>query len=251
MNRQDRQGVRTATDIERKYNFGQTFADVYGLISDTQKAVEEANKAVDSLTPDEIFNRLTNYGAEQGIYRGADDHIYINAEYIKSGYISGDRIEANSIDSTHIKANAINGDHIEANVTITAPIISGGEIWGAAFYGWEFNVIGHIQDIGNLNFFSVKGAYLNNDYSATIYSPAGVRAVWDFWKTDVYGDVDFSNATVSGFARLEAGFDKDVELSADGGNVAMRLDAANRQVKFWFGAGNPVWVIDANGLRQL
>lgn len=128
MSRQDRQGVRTATDIERKYNFGQTFADVYGLISDTQKAVEEANKAVDSLTPDEIFNRLTNYGKEQGIYRGADDHIYINASYIKSGYISGDRIEADSI----------SGDCIKAETTITAPIIEGGIINGVSISGAMF-----------------------------------------------------------------------------------------------------------------
>ncbi len=87
MSKQDRQGVRTAADLERKYSFGRTFADVYGLVADAQKAIEEVNKEFESLDSEGIFNRLTNYGEIQGIYR-ENDQIYINASYIKTGTIS-------------------------------------------------------------------------------------------------------------------------------------------------------------------
>ena len=102
MSKQDRQGARTAADIERKYNFGQTFAEVYGLVSDAQKAAETAINAVDGLDQrldhEEIFNRLTKYGTVQGIYRGEDDDIYINASYIKSGTIAAEFIDAENLE---------------------------------------------------------------------------------------------------------------------------------------------------------
>ena len=127
MNKQDSQGARTVADLERKYNFGQTFAEVYGLVSDAQKAADNANKAVDSLDSTlnsaEIFNRLTNYGAMQGIYR-ENDEIYINAEYIKGGTIAAElvdtenlkvkaanitgRLTAEQIDATSLEVNAAN-----------------------------------------------------------------------------------------------------------------------------------------------
>lgn len=99
MSKQDGYSSRTAVDLERKYNFGRTFAEVYGLLSDAQRAAEEAKKAVDGLTPEEIFNRLTNYGEYQGIYRGDDGNVYINAEYIKGGKIKAGQIE---IDAANI-----------------------------------------------------------------------------------------------------------------------------------------------------
>lgn len=93
MSKQDRVAPRTAADIERKYNFGQTFAEFAGLIDAAQKAADaadaaakEASKAVDNLDQDEIFNLLTNNGKAQGIYREGED-IYVNASYIKGGKI--------------------------------------------------------------------------------------------------------------------------------------------------------------------
>lgn len=44
--KQDRQGVRTAVDLERKYNFGKTFAEVLGIATDAQKAVGELEQEV-------------------------------------------------------------------------------------------------------------------------------------------------------------------------------------------------------------
>lgn len=97
MSKQDRVAPRTAADIERKYNFGQTFAEFAGLVSDAEKAAMEAEAAAkaasdavknlnNELDQDEIFNRLTNNGQSQGIYREGDN-IYVNASYIKGGKI--------------------------------------------------------------------------------------------------------------------------------------------------------------------
>ena len=80
----DLHGARTASDIERKYNFGKTFAEVMGIATDAQSLAKKAVELDASLTSEEIFNRLTNNGEAQGIFRGDDGEIYINAYYIVS-----------------------------------------------------------------------------------------------------------------------------------------------------------------------
>lgn len=50
----------------------------------------------ESLTQDAIFNKLTNGGETQGIYLSGG-HVYLNASYIKSGYLSANIIRAGII----------------------------------------------------------------------------------------------------------------------------------------------------------
>lgn len=52
MSKQDRQGVRTAVDLERKYNFDKRFAELLGIATD-------ARESVDSLAS-ELRNEITN-----------------------------------------------------------------------------------------------------------------------------------------------------------------------------------------------
>lgn len=117
MSKQDRQGVRTAADLEQKYNFGKSFAEVMGIATDAQTAADNAQTAANnaqntannaislidilnkSLSQDEIFNRLTNNGANQGIYRDENGEIYINASYIKTGSIVADLIRSGILGS--------------------------------------------------------------------------------------------------------------------------------------------------------
>ena len=86
VSKQDRVGARTAADLERKYGFGKQFAEIMGVATDARDAAVQAGSAVGNLdaTLDqtEIFNRLTNYGEAQGVMRGEDGQIYINAAYI-------------------------------------------------------------------------------------------------------------------------------------------------------------------------
>lgn len=64
--KQDRPYARTATDLERRYNFGKSFAEVIGLAEDAKRTATSAEYAVSeldkSLNSKEIFNRLTNNG---------------------------------------------------------------------------------------------------------------------------------------------------------------------------------------------
>jgi hypothetical protein len=93
--KQDRVAPRTAEDIERKTNFKQTFAEFAGMVEEAKEAADSASKAASDavnnldreLDQEEIFNRLTNNGEVQGIYRAEDGQIYINASYIVSGVI--------------------------------------------------------------------------------------------------------------------------------------------------------------------
>jgi len=87
MSKQDRQGVRTATDLERKYGFGKSFAEIMEIATDARNMAEKAEEGIEGLDHDEIFNLLTKDGALQGLYRGEDGDLYINASYIKAGII--------------------------------------------------------------------------------------------------------------------------------------------------------------------
>ena len=95
--KQDGTAPRTATDLERKYGFGRTFAEMYDLISDAQKTADNAINAFEGLDQEEIFNRLTNYGEWQGIYRDPAGNIYINASYIKTGKLAAEFIDVDEL----------------------------------------------------------------------------------------------------------------------------------------------------------
>ena len=95
MSKQDRQGARTASELVQRYNFGKSFAEVMGFATEAREAAAEANasakaasEAVNGLDQKEIFNRLTNNGQAQGLFRDEDGELYINASYIASGILA-------------------------------------------------------------------------------------------------------------------------------------------------------------------
>lgn len=89
--KQDRTYTRTAAALEQKHNFDKTFGDIAGIATDARNAANEANEALgkieQKMTPEEIFNLLTENGAQQGLYRGEDGTLYVNASYIVSGIL--------------------------------------------------------------------------------------------------------------------------------------------------------------------
>lgn len=100
--KQDRQGARTISDLERRLNYGEKFSQIMGIADDARDAAESAQSAANraekavsdldtNLSSEEIFNRLTNNGEAQGVYR-ENGQIYINASYLKSGEVKGVRI---------------------------------------------------------------------------------------------------------------------------------------------------------------
>ena len=128
--RQDRQGVRTPADLERKYMFGKSFAEVYALAEDAKAAADKASEAVgkldSSLSHEEIFNRLTNYGAWQGVYRDGEN-IYMNASFIRSGTLAAERIDA---DNLKVKAANITGTLTAEQIDATSLKVNAANIIG-------------------------------------------------------------------------------------------------------------------------
>lgn len=95
--KQDRQGARTAQDIERKYNFGESFAEVYNIATGARATAEEAKETAKdakdnpNLDHEAVFNALTEDGKCQGLYRDPENgNVYLNAEFIKSGVFTGE-----------------------------------------------------------------------------------------------------------------------------------------------------------------
>ena len=123
MSKQDRQGVRTATDLERRYNFGKKFSDVLGVANDAQEAADAAQAAADKInermTHEEIFNLLTKDGTLQGLYRGNDGDLYFNGSFIRSGEILADLIKAGVIKSKDGTSVVIDLDNGNAKITGT------------------------------------------------------------------------------------------------------------------------------------
>lgn len=180
MSKQDRQGVRTASDLEQKYAFGKSFAEFMGIVTDAQTEAKNASSAVDdlnkSLTQDEIFNRLTNNGENQGIYRGENGEIYINASYIRSGVLSSPdgKIKIYFDGGTMPVFNtgiSTNGLTIRADAAGTNPIllINAYESTGGTYYG-------------DVLFYSASGNQLmritENFADEDHTEPMGVTAGW-------------------------------------------------------------------------
>ena len=84
----DRHGARTAANIEQKYNFGKSFAEAVGIAKKAeevaQKAASSSDELDEKLTSTEIFNRLTENGKLQGIFKDDDGNIMINGAFIQA-----------------------------------------------------------------------------------------------------------------------------------------------------------------------
>lgn len=159
--KQDRHGARTPADLERRYNFGQSFAEVMGLANDARKYAEEAKVAAEnaskSMTAEEVFNILTNNGANQGLYRGEDGELYINASYIKSGELLAELLKTGVITS---KDGTVKLDLSNNRVTIdgtrngykTQIVLSSSGIvgYGESTEGEMENVLTILMGVGGL-----------------------------------------------------------------------------------------------------
>ena len=161
MSKQDRQGARTASDLERKYNFGKSFAEVMGIADEARRTAEEAketsSKPAEKLTHEEVFNLLTNNGQLQGLYRGDDGELYINASYIVTGEFLADLIKTGTICS---KDGTVKVDLVNNCVTIdgtrngykTQIVLSSSGLqgYGESTTGVMENVLSILMGVGGL-----------------------------------------------------------------------------------------------------
>lgn len=114
MSKEDRQGARTVSDLERKY--GSSFSDVYGIATDSREVAEDAYEAVDnldkSLNQTELVNRLTLGGLSKAIYQVGDE-LYINASCINAGILDASLIEVINLIATILKSVDVAGNYVE------------------------------------------------------------------------------------------------------------------------------------------
>ena len=215
MSKQDAYSPRTAADLERKYNFGQTFAKVFGLVDDAVRTAEEAKTAYEGLDQEQIFNLLTNYGKAEGIYRDDNGEVYVNASYIKSGKLAAAYIETEGLS---IKAANVVGledllepyeDAVEQYANQVAGFRADVNGFGMAVVGYENAVADYASELSLLNS-SVKA------YQGEVARYAA--------------QVTTFQATVDGFSATVQGYGKDVSGYADA------LAGLNAQVKTYTSA---------------
>lgn len=86
--KQDAVYTRTAAALEQKINVKKRFSEVMGVATDARDTAKEAKNAVSeldgNLTSKEIFDRLTENGTLQGLYRDEQGNLYINANFIQA-----------------------------------------------------------------------------------------------------------------------------------------------------------------------
>lgn len=105
--KQDRQGVRTPSDVERKYNL-QAQADAVKAANNAQKTAEKASKDVSALnaalTQEELVKRITNSGENPALYL-EEGQLYINAAYLK-GVVAALVVDALKVGTLEIGSDA-------------------------------------------------------------------------------------------------------------------------------------------------
>lgn len=94
MSKQDGCAPRTAADLERKFSFGQTFAEQRSLISKAQRAANEANASLEKLDQKQLVNLLTKSGKTNAIYLDSEGNLCFNATFILTGVLGDERLPA-------------------------------------------------------------------------------------------------------------------------------------------------------------
>lgn len=103
MSKQDRQGARTPADLERKYNFGKTFAEILGIATDARDSVN----FVESSLRNEMIEQVTS------ITRDTEQIVLAaTAKYV-------DETELEEIRKTMDSAFAVMAEKIAMNFTTT------------------------------------------------------------------------------------------------------------------------------------
>jgi hypothetical protein len=111
--KQDRQGVRTVTDLERKYNFGKTFAELLGIANDARDKVD----SVESQLRSEIQEQYTKISRDtekiimEALTRYVETSDYEEFQKTVSSQfkIMADEISANLISTTE-RITSVDGD---------------------------------------------------------------------------------------------------------------------------------------------
>jgi uncharacterized protein YoxC len=230
--KQDRHGVRTATDLERKYNFGKTFAELIGLITDARESVDAASstlrgemeKQATSLRRDSeqiVANALKEYVKEtelEEVRKYAESEFKVTAEQISANLkstteqiqnVSGDVNEVREYAEAQFEATA---KQISATLEATTEQINevSGDVNGVS------DAVSEVRD------------YAKGEFEATARN---LSASFESTK-EMIGDV---NGRLQGVVeKLEKHFEFNVDgltIKAGPGTMSLQLD--NDIIRFY------------------
>lgn len=115
--KQDRTFPRTVADIERKYNFGESYAESLGIATDVQKSIEELGGKVEEQgeTIAQQGQTITQQGqtiTQQGITLGLDDWNFAQLGTVTTSLLGTEQYCGynSGLDFGEYSANQINGD---------------------------------------------------------------------------------------------------------------------------------------------
>ena len=261
ISKQDRQGVRTAAELERRYKFGKTFAEVFGMADEAQKAAEEAEKAAEEATKeleeldqDAIFNLLTKDGELKGLFM-KDGQLYINASYLVTGVIKSENGKlvidlSGETEPTFNTGISNNGLTNRADVADSPNLVQ---------IGARMGNYGHYA--GSLEFFSTTGERIfkldESVATATgeqqgailsLYTQDGAKKVWLYSSDDTESGLSLFNGEkqATRYAVDQNGIPYLVFFNGNGDMVARLQVKANGQAfqEFYNSAGTRVFFLD-------
>ena len=260
--KQDLVASRTASDVERKYNFGKTFAEVFGLAEDARNAAETAQQAADnaiqavgSLDQDAIFNLLTNNGALKGLFM-KDGELYINASYLATGVIKSENgklvIDLSGVTeptfNTGISTNGltVRGDEANAQklVQIGAKMGNYGRYAGVMeVFSTTGERIFKLDESVNTSTGEQQGAILS------LYDQDGEKKVWLYSSDTMDSGIQLFNGNRVAYFIVNNSGNGDL-LVADANNAQYaRVTATGSYTGMWLnanGATKGSFVADAN-----
>lgn len=216
MSKQDRQGARTVTDLERRLNTRKTFAEAMGLAKEAKKVADEASEqakaaqnAVDGIDHEKVFQLLTENETQQGIFK-QNGIIYAHVQYLKGGTIAAELIDGSTL---IIKKGAvIAGWDVDGNSIFKKP--DGGT------YGK-----GTFMSTGTDNDYSIGGS---DEISGWVFGAGGKFGVTKdgvVYANDVHlqGDINATSGKIGGWY-IQDGYLSNSELLDMGGTVMLYPD---------------------------
>lgn len=160
-------GNKTMVNMDFDTKRVELYPDVFALSNgDTIQSIAEA--AVNGQTQADILNKLTNNGANKGIYM-LNGELYMNASYIKTGEISADRIQGGTLtlggqNNVNGKLSVRNASNVEIGRWDKDGIyINGGSIYsktattGVSIYGGNMHLTHGDTDVGYIGTAAFQG----------------------------------------------------------------------------------------------
>lgn len=177
--KQDRQGARTPADLERKYNFDQSFAEIMGVALDAQKSVEDSQKKIDAelslkLGRDDNDQIVAMLNASANVISIKSNRLEIQSDHFtltKDGYITA---AAGNIGGCIINNGVLEIANANANNIVAHDVDISGKITSEEGYLGKIAITGEGLTCGD-TFLSDGGIRTSNGSDTTLIAGGVIK----------------------------------------------------------------------------